>query len=288
MTDLEQAILNTLLYSDHFGFPLTFEEIYLRLVGAGSSRPHLRLSLLSLVRRGQIVKSGLYYHLPGRNYLVSRRQSRARLAAPKLVRAASLAARLGRLPGVLAVCATGSLAVKNTKPDDDLDLMLITKPGRLWTTRLLVTLYSTLFGLRRTPHSTHNSDKICLNLYLDPAGFSLPPARRSLYSAYELVQALPLYDPGGLYPRLLAANSWVQNFLPNFKLPAAALPSFIIHRSSFISRFIESIAYWFQRQYMSRRITREHITPHSAFFHPRDPGRSVLRKLSLWPYLPTY
>lgn len=285
MSIFQQAIIATLTYSDHFGFPLTLSELHSRLIHVKATRSQLVRALTHFpCIRG-------YYHLPARSTLVSRRLRRAQLSLVLQARARALATHLSHVPGVLAIYLTGSLAVSNSGPQSDIDLMVITHPGRLWTTRLLLTLYTTIRGWRRrAPNVAHRAKwghpqsvagKICLNLYLTPDSFTLPPSRQNLYTAYELIQAVPLYDPHHTHPALLSANSWLQVYLPNFILPTRPRRLYDFKTLRLYNQIIEQLAYLLQRQYMKNKITRELITPDSAFFHPRDPGRPILRHLRL-------
>ncbi len=275
---ISDSVIQTLTYSDHFGFPLTAKEIYLRLIQTSCSRSSLQQTLRSMIKTHQIVRTGEYYHLPRHRSLITRRESHAKISRSLLVRAKSLASQLSPTHGLLAVYLTGSLAVANADLSADIDFMLITDRGQLWTTRLLLTLYTEFFRLRRHPGSPHNSGKLCLNLYLTPDSYLLPPAKRSLYTAYELIQAVPLYDPYDTHSALLAANPWINQYLPNFRLPKKS-PQPVIHPRT--PSIFENIAYHLQRLYMRKKLTREYVTQNAAFFHPDNPGEKVLRKLSL-------
>ncbi len=279
---ISRAILQTLRYSDHFGFPLTVDEIYFRLVGEGSSRLLLIRNINKLLESSLIQKTDAYYHLPGRSSLVARRLKRAKLSNPLIARAQHLSSIFHSVPSILAIYLTGSLAVCNSSAASDIDLMIITQNHRLWTTRLLLTLYTSLLGLRRTPNSTKNTGKLCLNLYLTPKTYHLPPSKQNLYTAYELIQATPLYDPHNTHAQLLAANPWIHSYLPN--VPAGPGP--VGHNNlptgpGPIGHLIESLSYHLQLLYMKSKLTRELITPDAAFFHPHDPGVKALRGLSL-------
>lgn len=274
---ISASVLQTLIYSDHFGFPLTKDEIHVRLI---SSKPYslkqVSSALQLMVKKSQIEQSGPYYYLPGRKSLIAKRNKRGKLSSPQLIRAKYLASRLGKVPGVLAIYLTGSLAMQNSAGEADIDFMIITKNNRVWITRFSLTLYTELLGLRRRPNTSHNSGKLCLNLYLSPISYLLPPQKRSLYTAYELIQAIPLYDPSDTHSSLLAANSWITNFLPNFPFSSHPSKSPI---SSLQPGIIERLAYHLQLLYMRPKLTREYVTPDSAFFHPNDPGSKVLKKL---------
>ena len=280
---LTESVVATLTYSDHFDFPLTVDELRSRLIATPISRTSLIRHIGLMLKAGSLARTSSYYHLPGRRSLVYRRRRLEKIAAPQLTRAGVLAERLGSLPGVKAVYLTGSLALKNAPNGSDIDFMIITYNDRLWTTRFLLTVYCSLFGLRRTPYSRNNSGKLCLNLFLSPISYTLSPIQRSLYTAYELVQAAPLYDPQNTHADLLAANPWIRAFLPNIILPVAPTrvkppPN---DKGLTLALFIEKIMYYLQLAYMRPKITREIVTPNSAFFHPRNPGKAVLRRLKI-------
>lgn len=307
---LSKAILQTLKYSDHFSFPLTASEIHSRLY---SSKPYSIESVLRTLRllsaQHQLEQSGEYFHLPGRGSLIARRLKRAKQSGVQLARAQTIASKLSHVQGVLAIYLTGSLAMSNSGPDSDIDFMVITQPSRLWTTRLILTFYTELLGLRRRPHDHHTSGKVCLNLYLTPITYKLPPSKRSLYTAYELIQAVPLYDPHNTRSSLLAANSWIKKYLPNAILGSDLLPRTLLKRNSRLQAekgpagtssvialekwlqkrsvlggqherrvlmgTMESLCYHLQLLYMRPKLTREYITPNSAFFHPNNPAPRV-------------
>lgn len=280
-SSVARSILSTLSYSDHFGFPLTLSEIHLRLIAPTRiSQTRLRQTLNSLLKSGAIIQTANYYHLPSRSSLVTRRQKREQSSLQLRLRAHHLAHQIAKAPGVLAVYLTGSLSVSNAPPSADIDLLIIARPRRLWTTRAILTLITTILGLRRTPNSTNNQGKICLNLYLTPDSYLIPPQKRNLYTAYELIQAIPLYDPYRTHRDLLFANRWVQDYLPNQPAgPGPAGPSDLPAGPGPIKTLLEYLLYRLQLAYMKRRITCEHITKDSAYFHPRDPGRVATAKV---------
>lgn len=273
---LALAILKTLSYSDHFSFPLQFSELHSRLLGYQCTPALLQAELTKMIRSHQLSFSDGYYYLPSRSTVIQHRLANKRHSQILFKKSAELSAKLARVPGVLAIFLTGALAVANADQGDDIDLLIITQSGKLWTTRLFLTLYTTLLGLRRTPSSRQIAGKLCLNLYLTPASLTLPASRRSIYTAYELIQAVPLHDPLDLHASLLAANAWILAFLPNFApfRQSAAPPSTPTHS------WFEKIAYLLQHKYMQKKITRELITPDSAYFHPHNPGSKILSKLT--------
>lgn len=293
---LNTAILQTLTYSDHFNFPLTREEVFIRLITPTAvSRVQFDKAINALVKARLISSKGEYLYLLGRSSLVPLRTHAKILSLPLLKKAKMLSSQLGNFPGILAIYLTGSLAMSNTDGRSDIDFMIITKPGKLWTTRLMLTIYTSLTRLRRTPQSRNHAGKLCLNLYLTPNSYLLPPHKRSLYTAYELIQAVPLYDPLNTHVDLLSSNSWIYNFLPN--APKRTVPK----RKSRLQDekgspagegtvltltldFVEHLLYHLQRLYMLPKLTNEFVTLNSAFFHPNNPGKTVLKKLKSSSY----
>lgn len=266
-TSLSKAIISTLSYSDHFHFPLTFTELHSRLIQRAISAVKLKLALSALIRSQTIGHQQIYYFLKGKSSYVKQRKLYASLSRPLRSYINSLIPTLAKVPGIVAIYLTGSLALNNTDGHDDIDLMVITKQGRLWTTRLLLTAYTTLLGLRRTPQSTNIMGKLCLNLYLTTNSLMIPAGKRSLYTAYELVQAVPLHDPLGTHRLLLASNSWIREYLPNFPIPNSK-----ITQGGESPGFFEHALFYLQYLYMRRKITREYITLDAAFFHPHNPA----------------
>lgn len=70
---------------------------------------------------------------------------------------------IGALPFVRKVSLTGSLAEGLGTEQSDIDLFVQVVPGRLYLTRLLVTLFAELFGVRRRADKI--AGRICLNWF---------------------------------------------------------------------------------------------------------------------------
>ncbi|MBP9702154.1 nucleotidyltransferase domain-containing protein [Candidatus Woesebacteria bacterium] len=268
---LAKAIITTLSYSNHFHYPLTMDELHVRLVGQKVVKNKLESEAKALIKSKAIETKAGFYFLPNQSILVKQRLLYDKLSKPLKDLAMSYVPILRRIPSVMAIYLTGSLAMNNTDGHDDIDLLVIARPGLLWTTRLLLTMYTSLLGLRRTPKTTNIMGKLCLNLYLTPDSYLMPASRRSLYTAYELLQMTPLYDPNNTHAELLSSNSWIKTYLPNYPLPITKT-----HKVSGTRYPIyERLAYSLQYLYMKPRITREYITRDAAFFHPRNPAPKV-------------
>jgi len=256
------AILKTLAYADIFDYPLTRPEIYRWAIG--------KFSTSSLPRQ-------LYFFLPHRQHLVAIRYRRHRASLVKLKLARKVGEWLKLIPTIKLVAVTGALAMNNSDQPDDIDLMIVTAPHTLWLTRPLVILFLEIFGLRRRPTSRYNlvANRFCLNLWLDTTSLSVPKPYRNLYTAHEVSQVKPLWDRGDTYHQFLFANSWINHYLPNITLPK--VKKLIPGYWSLIG-LLNQLAFRLQLWYMRPHLTRERVSLHAAFFHPRDTAKQVMRQ----------
>ena len=199
--NLERAVLETLVYSDIFEYPLRLDETHRYLpMQAEMGQVARTLNLL----HGQAGERDGFYFLAGREKIVEIRRQREARSRRLLPHALKYGRILGALPFVRMVALTGSLAVRNVSDDADFDYMLVTVPGRVWTARAFASLFN-----RFTRLLGHT---ICPNLIVSEN--ALAWTRHDLYSARELCQMIPLAGMD-VYQKLMRANEWVKDFLPN-------------------------------------------------------------------------
>ena len=128
-------------------------------------------------------------------------------------RATRVALVLAGLPFVRFVGLTGSVARGTAHEGSDIDFFIVANPGRLFTVRLLVSLFVHLFGLRR--HGQKISGRICLNRYQTTDALEILPHNR--YHAQDLSQLIPLVDLDHIYDQFRLANRWMaQDFGSDF------------------------------------------------------------------------
>jgi hypothetical protein len=187
-----------LVYADLFEYPLRAEEVHRFLPSYATSLAEVRAALDDWPSR-----DGLF-HLPDREHVVDRRQARAAVARSLWRSARTVGQLLWSLPFVEMVAVTGSLAVDNANVGDDIDFMLVTQPGRLWTVRALTVGIVRLGALRGVP--------VCPNYLVTTRALAM--RRHDLFTAHELVQLVPLHGRA-TYLQLLAANAWMADVLPN-------------------------------------------------------------------------
>jgi len=198
---LERAILETLAYSDIFEYPLRLNELY-RYLPMRAETEEVSRALNSL--NELVGEQNGFYFLIGREKIVEIRKQRE-VHSQKLMRWALMYGRmLGALPFIRMVALTGSLAVLNSSKAADFDYMLVTAPNRVWMARafaLLLNRFTLLF-----------EHTLCPNLIVSEN--ALTWSTHDLYSARELCQMIPITGMD-VYRKLMKANEWVKEFLPN-------------------------------------------------------------------------
>lgn len=278
--DFEALVLLTLAYTAQFGFPLTREEILMRVPFRKITSRQLDTSLKKLLQKKLIEKSGEFFFLKGQKDSVVVRKERQKLSNNKWSEVEQLKQLLRWLPAIDAIGITGSLAMDNFKTGADVDVIILVKKNRLWLTRLGVAVLSWLAGKRRT-WSGEEADSWCFNLWLDEAALELGGERRSIYGAYEACQIKWVDDRRGRVKEFYLKNNWIDEFLPNFyqekvkNLPKDAgdtqfqigiLTNWLINKVIGVVEFVVFLA---QYIYMKPHMTREEVGLHKAFFHPR-------------------
>lgn len=203
---LTASIVATVTYRDLFDYPVTIEEIhrYLHLVPCHIE--DIRAALSDVHISGlPLAHDGTYFALHGRDELFERRRRREKRSRALWPVAHKLGRRLAGLPFVRMVAVTGSLAVDNPGDDADVDFMLVTEPGRVWTVRLMAKVLQYL-------DARFSTGELCVNHVISTRALELEG--QGLYTAQEVAQMVPLYGPE-TYTALRKANRWVLEFLPN-------------------------------------------------------------------------
>jgi len=259
----------SVLYHDLFDFPMSFSDLI-------KWAPHESLFGYAARELSVVSKRGFSY-LEGREGIIYKRLLKKRISDKKIEIARKAARILSFLPSVKMVAVTGSLAMHNAGDESDIDLMIVTKKGTMWTTRMLSYLVLTAanFTLRK-PDDKDQKDKLCLNMWLDEG--NLEWRDKNIYSAHEIAQIVPLVNKDKTYEKFLFKNRWIQNFWPN----SVRIQNLKFKIQKYNSKFkiLEKLAYWIQYQHMKPKITREVVTKTRALFHPQDWGKFVLGRLA--------
>lgn len=213
---LEQSILSTLAYFDQFSYPLTYAELYNFLWKPPKEIPTF-LDFIKVVNNIELVEihSGFVY-LNRRKNIVQERQIRKKFSRQKLGIAEKGVKKITWIPYIKAVFVCNTLALGHAEKESDIDLLIVTRKHRIWTTRFFVTLVLSVLRLRR--HGRHVTDRLCLSFYVteDALDFShILIDDPDIYFAYWIATLLPLYDPENVEKKIHRQNTWLNLLLPN-------------------------------------------------------------------------
>jgi len=199
-----RAIAQTVAYGAIFGFPMKLEEIERGLFGIPLERARIEALLAaSPFLRSRIERRGAYYFLRGHGRSVPERWNRERQTRALLASHQRAVDFVIRSPFVRLVALSGATAHGNAA-DGDIDLFVVTAPGRTWAVAFFLFVVAKLAGLRRA---------LCLNYFLSERTLAL--SERDPFTAHQLVSLRPLAG-FETYKRLLEANPWVRGEFPNF------------------------------------------------------------------------
>jgi hypothetical protein len=225
----EHAFLSTVIYASIFEYPLTREQLHESLIAA---RANLE-DVTSWYEQSATLQAAIeyrdgYFFPRGRGDLLALRQRRERTSRAMLDELGKPLALVLRMPWVRMVALSGSLAHLNASREADLDLFVITRPGRVWSVTTTVLVLARLFGWRR---------RLCLNYVISQQQLAVAP--RDLFSANQIVHLRPLLGTD-VYLRFLEANRFVGGYYPNFRPRADNLERAGSTQPSRLERLLEA------------------------------------------------
>ncbi len=274
-TPLEQAIQRTVTWFSLFEIPVTVFEIWKWMLSPD------RVYTLEEVYEAVVESDGTK---------VPSRQARFLDATRKYKKLRRAVWYLRFVPGVEAIAVGNTLAWWNTRPDSDIDLFIVTRPGMIWLARLFCVTPFALLGKRP---GRSRIDPFCFSFFvtsdaLDLSSLRLPDG--DPYLAYWTSSLVPVFDRSGVWERFKAENSWTDSYLPHAKTGNHPLtpPSkggeqgFLGHKLPSFSRrgwgwLLERLARNLQIRRLPKHIkalmnkdSRVIVTDHMLKFHDND------------------
>jgi hypothetical protein len=243
-SQLKKNILNTIIFYDILNYPLTPFEIWKYLIIANdSTETDSKNTLEEVIREidsGKLVNHVSenlgFYFLKGRGELVDKRIEHNKYSIAKNKIAQKAVWWLRFCPFVRMVALTGSMAMKNTERNSDIDFFVILERGRIWTGRFFVTALVHLLGKRRRGKKV--KDRVCLNYFI--AADNLEIKLKDMFAANEYSFILPLFGIE-TYHKFGEANSWIKKIKPNFDLSRIESPKYTGHSraSKLVQKWLE-------------------------------------------------
>jgi hypothetical protein len=202
--DLELAVLRAVVYADLFDAPLSLAELLRALPGCATDAAGLSAVLREPFLTSRLEQRRGLVFLRGRGEVVARRQRARRRTEALVERHRGLLRLMAHLPFVRLLAFSGGTSHKNSVSGEDIDLFVVSAPGRSWLTFALFSLATRLAGERRV---------MCFNYIVDERHLRVPNAG-DLFTAHQLVCLKPLRGRR-LAQRLLDENPWARQLYPN-------------------------------------------------------------------------
>lgn len=305
-----QAVLSALSFFEIFHCPLTRSEIFNYVFDQFSNiipgRPEgeleisqsslefswsdLNVILADLSAQGIIQNQQSLYYLKSNDAASDAFFKRHQYYATfhkKLKRAQRWARFMSAFPGVRLVATVNSVGFKIPSEGADIDFLIITDEKSLYVSRLLITFFLKILGLR--PTKKNQKDKICTSFWLSESALNLEKIAYSdqdVYLYYWLLNIYPLYDQADYYERWQSANFWLKKHLPNshfsdninkIKLSTWSKTWKFIGETLFVHEFFNGLAKKFQHRFFSPEIkelmnkdTRVIVSDQMLKFHTVD------------------
>jgi predicted nucleotidyltransferase len=220
MENLEKSIIATICYYDTLDYPLTGFEIYKYLTNPSRIMNRELIAnvsfnnILNVLENSSELKKIIqekngFYFLQDREKILSQRIKRQKLADQKWKKARKIIWLLQIIPYLRMIAVSGSLALGNTRKSSDIDILIVTKAGRIWTCRTLITILITILGKKH--HKGKTRDRICLNHYITSKSLRIP--FESLYNAQTYARLVNVYENNLFFQQFQKENLWVKNYL---------------------------------------------------------------------------
>jgi len=261
----------SLIYHQIFSFPLTNFELI-------KWQPGKKIKGYKIGKIDYGYLDGYYFLKKNKNFVYSR-VFRKNISLKKIILAKKAAKFLSIIPSIEMIAVTGSLSMLNAKGDSDIDLMIVTKKGKLWSTRFISLLSLTVFGFKvRRFKEKEEKNKLCINIWLDESNLSWPSPDRNFYTAHEIAQIIPIFDKDNTYQNLLNKNIWIKDYWPS-AVKIKKLKRIKYTKLNLLEKSFELFLFKIQKIYMNNKRTREVVSKNRAIFHPIDRSNNTLMKL---------
>lgn len=254
---LRESIFATIAFFDVFELPLTLMEVFLYTLDVLPESLSQVREILEADDRIAVTQG--MYHLKGREENVILRHQRYALSAHKIKKVGKGLRALSRIPSIRGIFLCNNAGYMNLRPVSDVDLLIITHPGTLWTTRLCALVITQLYGLRI--RNNMFADKLCLSFFVDGNHLDMSSFSQGvddMYLRYWVQGCIPYFVVGDAYHHFIENNAWVRDRLPSYHARqittrfSLVIPlSRIRIVSTSVVQLGESIARWIQRRAFS-------------------------------------
>lgn len=215
---LEKTIFRTLAYFAYFQFPLTLRELHTWLLAP--EKPYTPQEVEQCIQESTWLQKhserhGVYVSLKDTEEWVKSREKKYIDAQRKHTKALSIASWLMRIPSITGIAVCNSLAWHATTKESDIDLFIVTQPGKIWAARFFSTIPLRL--LRMRPGEA-GQDPVCLSFFIDEESLdigSLQEGDEDWYLAYWGASLQWIAGKENRGEEFFEKNTWIRAILPN-------------------------------------------------------------------------
>lgn len=239
------------------------------------SPQEFRQALAQLVKSGTVIeKSGLYSlgKVDYENY--AQNQTRAK---ELIFKANAVTNYLKKIPWIEMVALTGDVSAFNADNHADIDILIVTKPRRLFLSRFFLVVILKLLGVYW--NAKNPAGKVCPNIFMTSDAMTWEAKNQNLYTANEVSLLYPLYSRNNCYFDFLAQNAWVADYLPNLIIPETNPQSIKRTATGKLLDLVEFLTRTLQLAHMKKKRTKEIITNDFLHFNIHDRTHDILSKM---------
>jgi hypothetical protein len=265
LSEAELSIARSVVYASLFDYPLTLAQLRETLLQSVQTPSEILASYERSAELQRLIehRDGFFFprghsHLPGER---RRREARSRAF---LAHHGRLLALVCALPYVRLVALSGSIAHLNLEGGGDLDLFVVTRGRRVWSTTVAIILLAKLMRRR---------SGVCANFVIADSRLALDP--QDLFTASQIIHLKPLVGRSVL-GQLVAANPFVARYYPNFHSTDASVVPFRQPRAvAAAKRLVEVICAppWWAVERLCHVSYRAHLGRRAAAWRSPDQVR---------------
>jgi hypothetical protein len=199
------AVAESVLYASLFDYPLTLAQLRQSLIESAQTPSEILQTYDRSPALQHVIEyqDGFFFPI-GRADLIDERKRREARSRGFLRRHRVFLSLVCAIPYVKMVALSGSIAHLNLEGDGDLDLFIVTRGRRVWSTTVATVLLAKLLRRRRI---------VCANYVMADSRLSLE--QQDLFTASQIVHLKPLIGRE-VFQAFVAANPFVVKFYPNF------------------------------------------------------------------------
>lgn len=289
ITKLQKEIIKTLLFFNLHKRPLSTKEVY-QYLGVKAQESQIFLALLDLCRKNKVIEKNQYFTLKKYQGLFKTFNQRLKIKQKLEAKARKFIWFFKLIPYVRAIFLANSLAMGLPNKKSDIDLVILTYPNRLWTARLFLNFWFSIFGLKRKKDVRNDPGKFCFSFLMDLKNLELKKIKliNDPYLTFWVASLKPLLI--NCAQNLFWENNiWINQYLPNLKIANSTKKSKSLSFTAFLQEkifnlcgdFLENKLFVWQTKNIKIVKHKDNNFIDRGFYkiHPKNKRQQIAQKL---------